>query len=163
MVAGASGTAAGEGSFETMLTVALDGVIELSGAERGLILIFDEGGDVLIEKARARERRDLDALRLAVGRHVLEKVRSQGLSFWEEGTAAVPQGALRHLLVASLPVHHEGRVCGLVYLDHSGAALPCETLMLAQSLAQLVSVAAARGAERSWRWRCVDATRWSCN
>ena len=30
-----------------------------SGAERGLILIFDENGDVLIEKARTRERRDL--------------------------------------------------------------------------------------------------------
>lgn len=164
LVAGASGTAAGEGTFETMLTVALDGVIELSGAERGLVLIFDDSGDVLIEKARARERRDLDAPHLAVSRNVLEKVRSKGLPFWEESAAtAVPDGALRHLLVASVPLHHEGRVCGLVYLDHSGAVLPCETLMLAQGLAQLVSVAAARGAERSWRWRCVDATRWSCN
>ncbi len=169
LVAGSGGDAAGEGDFATMLTVALDGVIELSGAERGLVLLFDETGRLLVEKARGRERRDLAAPRLPVSRSVLERVRSRGIPFWDDGSDAPERRdadrrrSFRRLLVASVPIHHDGRLCGLVYLDHSRGALPPETLMLAQSLAQLASSAAVRGAEHLWRWRCVDATRWSLN
>ena len=169
LVAGSGGMPVGEGDFEAMLTAALDGVIELSGAEWGLVLLFDEAGRILVEKARDHGRRDLEAPRLPVSRSVRERVRNKGLLFWEDGSGGVddtvPRNGhlLRHLLVASVPIVNEGRLCGLVYLDHSGAVLPRETLMLAQSLAQLVTVAAARGAERSWRWRCVDATRWNVN
>jgi GAF domain-containing protein len=151
-----------------MLTVALDGIIELSGAERGLLLLFDDTGRLLMEKARTHDRRDLAAPCLPVSRTVLERVRRRGIPFWDDGAPAATEGderrrLFRHLMVASIPIHAHGRLCGLVYLDHSGAALRQEALMLARSLAQLASLAALRGAERSWRWRCVDATRWSLN
>lgn len=169
LVAGSGGVSAGEGDFAAMLTVALDGIIELSGAERGLVLLFDATGRLMMEKARANGRRDLAAPVLPVSRTVLERVKRRGIPFWDDGSAAAEpqaderQRLFRHLLVASIPIHDHGRLCGLVYLDHSGAALRRESLMLARSLAQLAALAALRGAERSWRWRCVDATRWNLN
>lgn len=162
LVAGAQGPLAGEGDFEAMLTVALDGIIELSGAERGLVLLFDEDGQLLVEKGRGYGCLD-----------VLEHIKSRRLDAWmnvwtgswtDRRRENPPHGDnIKHLLVASVPSHDKDRFCGLVYLDHSSASLPAETLLLAQGLAQLVSVAALRGAEHLWRWRCVDAVRWNVN
>ena len=52
-----------ESDLDRVLTAALDGVIELCGAERGMILLFDtEGpeGEVVVETARNLAREDIE-------------------------------------------------------------------------------------------------------
>lgn len=160
LLAGAGSLSKGEGNLETMLTAALDGIIDLAGAEKGLMILFDTDGEVLFERARSHRHENLAPPHLPVRGLLLERIR-RGL--FGEGTAsaeALDAPLLRHLLVASLPIHCGGRLCGLVYLEHSGAALTRKALELAQNLAQLGAVAASRGSSGRWRWRTIDASRW---
>ncbi|MCP4660025.1 MAG: GAF domain-containing protein [bacterium] len=172
LVAGAGKAQAGEGDLRAMLTAALDGIIELAGAARGMILLFNPEGELLIEKARTRGRRDLAPAELEVRRTVIEEVRTQGIRFLGEYAQAHPLLPVRRsgprpqrLLVACVPIHDQGRACGLVYLDNGGtkAVFPDGSLLLAEWLAQLIAVAASRNSERTWRWRSIDATKWSCD
>ncbi len=172
LVAGAGKAQAGEGDLAAMLTAALDGIIELAGAARGMILLFNPEGELLIEKARRRGRQDLDPAELEVRETVIEEVRTHGVRLLGEYAQAHPLLPVRpsgpgpqHLLAACVPIHDQGRRCGLVFLDNGGtkAVFPDESLLLAEWLAQLIAIAASRNSERTWRWRSIDATSWSCD
>ena len=73
LVTEAGRTPPGEGNFESMLTVALDGIIELSGAERGMILLFGPDAELLVEKARTHERRDNSSPAAYATRHIVPR------------------------------------------------------------------------------------------
>jgi hypothetical protein len=49
-----------ESDVRRVLTVALDGVIELCGADRGMILLYGADGEELFEEARGLGRQDID-------------------------------------------------------------------------------------------------------
>jgi len=172
LVTGAGKVQAGQGNLQAMLTAALDGIIELAGAARGMILLVSPEGKLLIEKARTQGWQDLDPAKLEVRRTVIEKLRTQGIGFLEEDAQTPPLLPDRRcgarpqcLLAACVPLHDQGKPCGVVCLDNgdSKTAFPDESLLLAEWLAQLMAVAASGNSERTWRWRCIDATKWSCD
>ncbi|HEX4953810.1 MAG TPA: sigma-54-dependent Fis family transcriptional regulator [Thermoanaerobaculia bacterium] len=146
-----------EGDLDRALALALDGVIELCGAERGMILLFDTHGEVIFEQARKLERADLARPELEVSRGILERVRASGQPVAVDNALADPavgarQSVLRLgiLSVLCLPLRHEGEVFGVVYLDHRRrpAAFGPEQLELAASFSELISLAAHHALER---------------
>ena len=151
-----------------MLTVALDGIIELCDAEKGMIVLFDNGGEVLLSKARTRLRRELDPAEVAAGLTIMEEVRERGVICWQSNALAHPvflglasAHGLKPLAMGGVGVPDGRETCGLVYLDRGkdGAMFPRETLQLVEWLAQLISVAVTHQFEGTWRWRFLDATK----
>jgi transcriptional regulator with GAF, ATPase, and Fis domain len=146
-----------ESDVRRVLTVALDGVIELCGAERGMILLFAPGGEALFEEARGLGRQDIERPEFEVSRTILEKVRTEGTPFWSPNVLADPGlGSRRSVMrlqilsVICLPIRHGGAVFGLVYLDNRRAAgvFTAETLEVVESFADLISLAAHNALER---------------
>jgi len=146
-----------ESDVRRVLTVALDGVVELCGAERGMILLFAPGGEALFEEARGLGRQVIEHPEFEVSRTILEKVRTEGTAYWSPNVLAEPGLSARRsvmrlqiLSVICLPIRHEGEVFGLVYLDNRKAmgVFTEETLEVVESFADLISLAAHNALER---------------
>ncbi len=172
LVAGPGRPPAGVGDLETMLTVALDGIIELTDAARGMIVLFGDNGERIRGKARTRDRQDLDLSELVPDPSVLEEVREHGMVSWQNNILAHPvvfgvrsaQG-MKPLAMECVDERARPRTHGLVYLERrtGGPPFTRETMQLVEWLAQLISVAFTRRQEGTWRWRVLDATkRYSC-
>lgn len=168
LIAGPGRPPAGEGDLGSMLSVALDGLIELCDAETGMIVLFDSGGDVLLGRARDRQQRSLDLSQLVASRSIVEEVRQNGVISWKSHTLAHPvvlglgsaQGRKPLAMgCVGIPEHLETR--GLVYLSRGEEGEPFrrETLQMVEWLAQLISVAITRQLDGIWRWRFLDATK----
>ena len=149
-----------EKDLDRLLTTALDGVIELCGAERGMILLFDpEGvsGGVVVETARNLAREDLERPELEVSRTILERVRATGEPFWNPNVLDDPglgdrASVLRLLLLSVIcqPIRDGDQVLGVVYLDTRSAEriFSEETARLVASFSELISLAARNALEQ---------------
>lgn len=145
-----------ERDLDSVLSRALDGLIELCGAERGMI-VLEEGGETRFEAARHLDRQDIERPEFEVSRTVLDKVRAEGIGFWSPNVLEDPSvGArqsvlrLRILSVICLPIRRQDERLGLIYLDNrkaTGVFTP-ETARLVESFADLISLAAANAIER---------------
>jgi Nif-specific regulatory protein len=154
-----------ERDLDRALEVALDGVIELVGAERGMILLFDPYGEVIFHQARKLERGVIERPEFEVSRTLIERVRRSGERLSCENALADPtvgerQSVLRLgiLSVLCLPLAREAEIFGVVYLDHRrrpGAFGP-EQVELAASFSDFVSLAAFNALERRRLTRRVE-------
>jgi Nif-specific regulatory protein len=148
---------AASGEVAQTLALALDGVIELCGAERGMIVLYDGGGEPLFEEARNLGRQDISKPEFEVSRTILERVRREGRPFWSLNALDDPDLAatgsvmrLKILSVICLPIHHAGQPLGLVYLDNCSATgvFRPQTRDLVESFADFISLAAHQALER---------------
>jgi transcriptional regulator with GAF, ATPase, and Fis domain len=152
------------GAFAT----ALDGLIELSGAERGLIAVFDDAGRARFEAARNLAREDLEAPEFEVSRTIIDRVRATGEPVWEANALDDPglgkrQSVLRLkiLSVICLPIRRGEEAFGAVYLDNRSArgVFTRETAELSARFAELISLAAWGALERERLARRVESLR----
>ena len=151
-------TVLAEKDLDRMLTAAVDGVIELCGAERGMILLFDpEDGRVVVETARNLAREDLERPEFEVSRSILERVRATGEPFWHPNVLDDPslgdRASVLRLLILSVicqPIRDGGQTLGVVYLDSRSAerVFSEETARLVASFSELISLAARNALER---------------
>ena len=65
---------------DSILSTAMDHLIEISGAERGIIILFDGRGEILFETARKLKKKDIEQPEFEVSRTIIEQVRSKGAS-----------------------------------------------------------------------------------
>jgi transcriptional regulator with GAF, ATPase, and Fis domain len=145
------------GEVSQTLALALDGVIELCGAERGMIVLYDAGGEALFEEARNLDRQDIAKPEFEVSRTILARVRREGRPFWSLNALEDPDmpatGSVMRLKILSvicLPIHHAGQPLGLVYLDNCSAAGVFRPAIrdLAASFADFISLAAHQTLEK---------------
>jgi transcriptional regulator with GAF, ATPase, and Fis domain len=147
------------GEVEPMLTAALDGLIELAAAQRGLILLFSSAGETKQAVARDDRGGDLAQPEFEFSSSIIEQVRRsrrgvRRANALEDGTVGKRQSVLRLgiLSVLSLPIlgSEEGDPIGAVYLDHrrQPGRFSAETEELAQSFVDLISLAVEHLAER---------------
>ena len=151
-----------------VLAAALDGLIELTGAERGLIAVFDEAGRPRFEAARNLAREELDAPDLLVSRTILDRVRASGEPVWEANALDDPalgkrQSVMRLgiLSVICLPIRRGDDEFGVVYLDNRTArgVFTRESADLAARFAELISLAAWGTLERERLERRLESLR----
>jgi transcriptional regulator with GAF, ATPase, and Fis domain len=152
-----------ERDLDRMLTTAIDGVIGLCGAERGMILLFDpegpEGteGEIVFETARNLAREDIERPEFEVSRTILCKVRSEGRPFWHPNVLDDPtighRASVLRLLILSVichPIRDGGQTLGVVYLDtrRAGSVFTEEMAGLVASFSEFISLAVRNALER---------------
>jgi Nif-specific regulatory protein len=149
-----------ESDLDRVLTAALDGVIELCGAERGMILLFDPErpeGEVVVETARNLAREDIERPEFEVSRGILRQVQSSGQPFWHPNVLDDPalgnRASVLRLLILSVichPIRDGGQLLGVVYLDNRSAegVFSEETAGLVASFSEFISLAARNALER---------------
>ena len=114
-----------EPEVEKILISAMDTMIELSSAERGIIILFDNEGKILFETARYLDKQDLKNPEFEISRSIIEKVRKDGHEVFlrnalDESSFNKSHSIVRLkiLSVICLPLKHKDKIFGVVYLDN---------------------------------------------
>ncbi|MFQ5706637.1 MAG: sigma 54-interacting transcriptional regulator [bacterium] len=146
-----------EQDLNRVLAVAMDGLIESTGAERGLIILFDRHGKVRFQTARNLKREELEQPKYEISRSIIGKVKDEQAAVYsrnacEEPTFQASQSVIKLniLSVICLPLLRDGEVFGEIYLDNRtvrGAFKP-ENFQFAQKFAEFISIAAYHALER---------------
>ena len=142
----------GEGDLWRMLTVAMDGILDLCGADRGLLRFTIQGDGGSFELARSNSR---STLPLRDFKAVADRLESGAgtAEFWPSSPDAfgVPRASVL------LPVMGD-RVHGVLYIDRVGqeASFDPYNLWPLEWFAQMAGVEGAPGRPRRWRWRCLN-------
>jgi Nif-specific regulatory protein len=155
-----------EPEVNQVLVTSMDHLIEISGAERGIIILFNQEGESHFQTARNLEKKDIDRPEFEISRTIIENVKSEGKLVYLRN--ALKEKALQKsksvsrlkiLSVICLPLKHEGKVFGVVYLDNrtvQGRFLP-KTSTLVESFADFISLAAHHALERNhWKKRELE-------
>jgi transcriptional regulator with GAF, ATPase, and Fis domain len=138
--------------LERLLDDVIDAVIELTAAERGFLLLYDEAGALQVRVARNIDQRELAGPDLALSRSIAERAARSGepvltldAAHDERFGAAASVSALRLRSVLSVPLRSKGRVVGAVYVDHRfrRAAFSDDAAQLVLDLADVAAVALA--------------------
>jgi len=146
-----------ESDVHRVLTLAIDRTITATGAERGMIILFDAAGSILFETARNLKGEAIDHPEFEVSRTIIERARAAGKPLFLRNALEDPAlrkspstFRLKILSVICLPLLHEGKIFGVVYLDNRtvrGMFKP-EVCEFAQSFAEFIALAAFHALER---------------
>jgi len=114
-----------ESDIDRMLTLAMDHLIENTGAERGMIILFDEDGNNQFATARNLKKQDIENPKFEVSKTIIDNVHIKGTPICLSNALENPllrksdsTANLRILSVACLPLHHKGQIFGVIYLDN---------------------------------------------
>jgi len=146
-----------ESDIDRVLASAMDHLIEISGAERGLIILFDANGDSLFQTARQLEHEDINRPEFEISRTVLEQVKTQRQPVYLKNALEDPAMAksksvrqLKILSVIGLPLIYREKNFGVIYLDNrrvAGIFTPA-TFNFLEAFADFISIAAYHALER---------------
>lgn len=146
-----------ESEVNKLLTIAMDYAIEISRAERGMIILFDGEGNTLFQTARNLKKQDIDHPEFEISRTIIDKVKAQGTPTCLRNALDDPAlrksnsvERLKILSVICLPLNYEGKVFGVVYLDNRTVrgVFKSETCTFIQEFANFISLAAYNALER---------------
>ena len=149
-----------ESDPQRLLSLAMDRVIAISGAERGMLILFGENGEFIFEIARNFQQEDITHPEGEVSSTVIDKARSQGTIVYLDHAVDDPAGEqntnvgrLNILSGICLPLRHAGEIFGVIYFDHraSGGILDASSLPFLNEFADFISLAAYRALERRHR------------
>lgn len=146
-----------ESDVDRVLSTALDGLIALCEAERGMILLFGSDGEIVFEQARNLEKEDIDRPHFQVSRSVIDSVRAKGEGCWHANVLSDSpfsrKESVRRLGILSIicqPIRHDGKDFGVVYLDQRSEerVLTEEHFDLVVHFSDFVSLAAHNALDR---------------
>jgi transcriptional regulator with GAF, ATPase, and Fis domain len=107
-----------------LLELIMDTVIELTGADRGFLLLVEEEGKLSIKVARNIDQRSLEGEELSLSRSIAERATSSGLPVVTVDAAA--DGRFQEALsvsdlhlrsVLAIPLRVKGSTVGTIYVD----------------------------------------------
>ncbi len=148
-----------------MLPLAMDKVIEQTGAERGMIMVYGGKGELLFETARALDNKDIEKPEFQVSQTIIQRVRESGKYEVIRNALAEDQlkgnvsiVRLQLLSVACAPLRDESGVFGIIYIDNRKheARFDDGTGELLAEFADLISVAVKNALEHR---RLAERTR----
>ena len=146
-----------EADLNRLLKTAIDSVIEISNAERGLIILFDENGSIQFQTARRLDKEDIEHPQFEISRTIIDKVKSSGSPINLPNALDDPEfqkrksvDDLKILSVVCLPLKHHQHIFGVVYLDNRSVAgiFQQETYIFIQEFTNFISLAAYSALER---------------
>jgi len=146
-----------ETDIRKLLPLAMDKVIEYTRAQRGMIIVYAEHGELLFQTARDQQKKDIPQPEAQTSTTIIQQVRQTGQSVvlknaledpGFKGSSSIPR--LRLLSVACAPLRHEGEIFGAIYIDNRDvtALFDEETGKLLSEFAELISVAVKNALER---------------
>jgi transcriptional regulator with GAF, ATPase, and Fis domain/tetratricopeptide (TPR) repeat protein len=108
-----------------LLEMIVDAVIELTDAERGFLLLEDDGGELAVKVARNIDQRTLDSAELELSRSIARQAATGGepiVTIDAAGDArfkeALSVSDLHLRSVLAVPLVIKGRAAGTIYVDH---------------------------------------------
>jgi signal transduction histidine kinase len=112
--------------LEKVLNQVMDAIIELTGAERGFLMLFDEvGGELKMMVTRNVNERVMDARALQISRSVVEQAAATGKGILTNNAQEDERFSRQHSIVGfqlrsimCAPLLARGRTLGAVYVDH---------------------------------------------
>ncbi len=111
--------------LDEVLRIVMDNIVRLTKAERGFLMLRDEGGEMSIRTGRNWEKASIDSNELTVSRTVVQRVIESGepiitTNAQEDtrftGTASIVAFNLRSILCVPLKVKDD--VIGVIYTDN---------------------------------------------
>lgn len=146
-----------EQNVNQVLVTSIDKLIDLSGAERGFIVLFNEKGENSLQTARNLEKNDIKQPEFEISRTIIEKVKSDKTPVFLRDAMedaylnkSVSVDALRILSVICIPLLYQHDVFGVIYLDNRTVmgAFTKETFKVVENFADFISLAAHHAVER---------------
>ncbi|UCE04730.1 MAG: sigma 54-interacting transcriptional regulator [bacterium] len=140
-----------------LLKTAMDSVIEISNAERGLIILFDENGSIQFQTARSLDKEDIEHPQFEISRTIINKVRNSGSPINLQNALDNPEfqkrksvDDLKILSVVCLPLKQNQNIFGVVYLDNRSVAgiFEPKKYIFIQEFTNFISLAAYSALER---------------
>jgi transcriptional regulator with GAF, ATPase, and Fis domain len=150
-----------EVEVDSVLERSMDHLVEVSGAERGIIILFNNKGDRHYQTARNLEKQDIDHPEFEISQTIIEQVNSNGEPVYlknalEEKSLDKSKSVrrLKILSVICLPLIFDEKIFGVIYLDNRTALgrFTSETSELIKSFADFISLAAYHAMERN-HWK----------
>jgi len=111
--------------LQTVLNQVMDAIIQLTGAERGFLVMQDDDGNLDVRAARNFDQETIDAGAVAISRTITGKVLQTGQAIVTTnaqedprfmGQQSIVAQALRSIMATPLRVR--GQVIGVVYVDN---------------------------------------------
>ena len=68
----------GEPDIDHVLTTSMDQLVEISGAERGIIILYNNNGDRHIQTARNLDKEDIENPEFEISNTIIKKVKVTG-------------------------------------------------------------------------------------
>jgi Nif-specific regulatory protein len=143
--------------IQSVLSLAMDRLIEVSRAERGMILLFDESGGILFQTARNLNKENIDQPEFEVSRTIIHQVRSGGGPVYLRNALDDPSmkmsestSRLNILSVICLPLTFKKEIFGAVYLDNRTVRgiFEEETCAFVWEFAEFIALAVYRSMEQ---------------
>jgi len=109
-----------------VLNQVMDHIIELTGAERGFLMLRDEHtGQLEFRVARNMERETINSSSFEVSRTIVDQVASEGMAVVTTNAQADPRFATQESIVAyslrsilCVPLRARDRITGVIYADN---------------------------------------------
>jgi signal transduction histidine kinase len=111
--------------LQTVLDQVMDAIIQLTGAERGFLMLLDEDGNLAVRVARNFDQETLEDGEFAVSRTITREVVNSGKPVVTTnaqtdpryaGQASIVAHALRSIMAG--PLRARGNIIGVVYVDN---------------------------------------------
>lgn len=115
--------------LQTVLDQVMDAIIQLTGAERGFLMLRDDDGEMEIKAARHLDQQALDAKDFQYSRTIAHHVMDSGQPILTTNASEDPRfsqnisvisQALRSIMAT--PLRARGNVIGLIYVDNRAFA-----------------------------------------
>jgi signal transduction histidine kinase len=111
--------------LQVVLDHVMDSVIQLSGAERGFLVLRDDDGDVHVAAARGIDQQTLTSDKFAFSHTVVNRVFDVGEPILTTNASEDPRFAGQHSImtqalrsIMASPLRVRGRVIGVAYVDN---------------------------------------------
>ncbi len=108
-----------------VLTQVMDAIIQLTGAERGFLMLIDEEGELEVKAARNMARETLDEDEFAISRSVIRTVAETGQPVLTTNATTDPRfsgkaSVVTHNLrsIQCVPLRARGEIIGVIYVDN---------------------------------------------
>src|SRR5262249_42143107 len=116
--------------LEHLMPSLLDIVLELSGAERGFLMLYDSEGKLVIRSARNSEKQDLGEETFQGSSSIITKVAAEKEALYIPSlpstqdfgkTASVRAANLQSVICIPLFRPHQDSLLGILYIDSSSS------------------------------------------
>ncbi len=151
----------GEPDVDHVLNSSMDHLIEVSGAERGIIILYNNHGNRHIQTARNLDKEDIDNPEFEISNTIIKKIKLTGEHVYlknalREKDLDKSKSVLRLniLSVICLPLIFNEKIFGVIYLDNRTVQgrFTNEINEFVESFADFISLAAYHTMERN-HWK----------
>jgi signal transduction histidine kinase len=111
--------------LQTVLDQVMDAIIQLTGAERGFLMLLDDDGRLNVRVARNFDQATIDSNTFALSRTVITKVLDSGQAIVTTNAQEDPRFANQQSVVANAlrsimasPLRARGEIIGVTYVDN---------------------------------------------